>query len=425
MFALADCNNFYASCERVFRPELRNMPIVVLSNNDGCVVARSNEVKQLGIANGVPHWQIKDLIERHKIHVFSSNYQLYGDLSARVMSLLGQQCDEIEVYSIDEAFLRFEFYQQTEAWLGQEGMRIKKYVEQCTGITISIGFAQTKTLAKLANHISKKVTCKGVHIICDPYSKEDLMKKIDISEVWGIGPAYRRKLNEFGVMNVWQLMQCNEQWFYKNFTIQGLRLLKELKGIPCMDLEENPAGRQNMVVSRAFRRDVYSKEEILEAFANFATRLGEKLRKYSQVTPAISVFLLVNPYNNKSPDGRRYYSQSIQLPIATSNTPELIKAAWKAASICYLPGRNYKKCGIMAYDLQPEDNIQLNLFQEPELHLKTRKIMAITDKINARYGKGMVGCAAASVTKGNSWQKLEQFRSQRYTTSWKELLRVR
>jgi DNA polymerase V len=178
MFALADCNNFYDSCERVFRPELRNKPIVVLSNNDGCVVARSNEVKQLGIANGLPHWQIRDLIERHKIHVFSSNYQLYGDLSARVMNLLGQQCDEIEVYSIDEAFMRFEFYQQTEQWLEEEGMRIKKYVEQCTGIPISIGFAPTKTLSKLANHISKKVTGKGVHIICDPYSQEELMKSL-------------------------------------------------------------------------------------------------------------------------------------------------------------------------------------------------------------------------------------------------------
>ncbi len=422
MFALADCNNFYASCERAFRPELRTTPIVVLSNNDGCVVARSNEVKQLGIKNGVPHWQIKDLINKHKIAVFSSNYQLYGDMSARVMSLLGQECAELEIYSIDEAFLNFDFYRQTIQKLKEEGSRIKEFVEQCTGIPISIGFAPTKTLAKLSNHISKKVTGTGVHVIKDPYEQEHLMKKIDISEVWGIGPAYRRKLNDFGIDTVWQLMQCREQWFYKNFTIQGLRLLKELKGIPCFELEDSPINRQNMVVSRAFRRDVYNIDELREAFANFATRLGEKLRKYKQVTASISIFLMVNPYNNKSPDGRRYFSQHIQL---REPAEQLARAAWQALSICYLPGRNFKKCGIMAYNLQPEDSMQLSLFQEPELHFKTRKLMSVADKINARYGKGTVGSAACNVTKGNNWQRLEQFRSPRYTTSWTELLKVK
>lgn len=425
MFALADCNNFYASCERVFRPELRSMPIVVLSNNDGCVVARSNEVKQLGIANGVPLWQIKDLIRKYKISVFSSNYQLYGDMSARVMELLGQQCADLEVYSIDEAFMRFDYFGQTEQKLESEGFRIKNFVEQCTGIPISVGFAPTKTLAKLANHISKKVTGTGVHLISDPFHQEELMKKIAVAEVWGIGPAYRRKLNEYGIMNVWQLMQCKEQWFYKNFTIQGLRLLKELKGIACLDLEETVTERQNMVVSRAFRRDVYSKEELKEAFASFATRMGEKLRKFGRITPAISIFMMVNPYNNKSPDGKRYFSQFVQLPMATSNTPELIRAAWKGLSLCYLPDRNYKKCGIMAYNLQSEDHLQLSLFEEPEQQFKTKKLMAITDKINARFGKGTIGSAAASVSKDNNWQKLEQFRSPRYTTSWRELLKVK
>jgi DNA polymerase V len=425
VFALADCNNFYASCERIFRPELRSRPVLVLSNNDGCVVARSNEVKQLGIANGTPHWQIKELIAKHKIVVFSSNYQLYGDMSARVMDLLGQQCADLEVYSIDEAFMRFDFYRQTQQKLEQEGKRIKGFVEQCTGIPISIGFAPTKTLAKLANHISKKVTATGVHVIYDPFEQEDLMKRIDVSEVWGIGSAYKRKLSDYGIETVWQLLQCREQWFYKEFTIQGLRLLKELKGIPCMDLEDSPTSRQNMVVSRAFRRDVYALEELREAFANFATRLGEKLRRYRQITSSLSVFLLVNPYNNKSPDGRRYFSQFIQLPIASSNTPELINAAWKALSLCFSSGRNYKKCGIMAYGLQPEDVVQLSLFEEPEQHLKTRKLMAITDKINARFGNGTVGCAAAIVSKDNKWQRLEQFRSPRYTTSWLELLRIK
>lgn len=431
MYALADCNNFYASCERVFRPELRSKPVLVLSNNDGCVVARSNEVKQLGIATGSPHWKIKDLIAKHQITVFSSNYQLYGDLSARVMNLLGQHCAEIEIYSIDEAFMRFDYYGQTQARLELEGRHIKQYVEQCSGIPISIGFAPSKTLAKLANHIAKKVTQTGVHVLDRPLEEATLLRSIKVSELWGIGPAYSRKLARFGIDNVWQLMQCDEKWFYKQFTIQGLRLLKELRGIPCLDLEEAPSGRQNMVVSRAFRRDVYALDELREAIANFATRMGEKLRRYDQVTTGLSVFLLVNPYNNKSSDGRRYFSQFIQLPIATSNTPELIRAAWRALAVCYSPGRNFKKCGIMAYGLQPAAGsagsvgMQLPLFgTDSEQHLKNRTVMTVVDKLNARFGKGTVGPAACAVTKGNQWQRLEQFRSPRYSTNWGEILRV-
>jgi DNA polymerase V len=425
LFAIADCNNFYASCERVFQPKYIGRPVIVLSNNDGCVVARSNEAKALGIAMGVPYWQIKDLIGKHQIAVFSSNYQLYGDMSSRVMRILAEHCYELEIYSIDEAFMKFQLHAQKENEIINNARNIREIVERNTGIPISIGLAPSKTLAKLANYISKKITKNGVHCIADPFKEEELLKKIDVGEVWGIGSAYKKKLHHYGIENVWQLIHTNEKWFHKQFTIQGLRLLKELKGEPCIAFEPEATQRKNMVVSRAFRRDVYEINELKEAVANFAERMGEKLRRFGQLTSGLSVFLLANPYKKENFQGPRFCTQYITLPVATANSSELISAAWKALEKCYVKGPNFKKAGIMAYGLQPEDSLQISLFENEEQHFRLNKLMEAVDNINKRFGKGTIGSAACSVTKGNNWQRLEQHRSPRYTTSWDELLTVK
>ncbi len=425
LLAIADCNNFYASCERVFQPQYINRPVVVLSNNDGCVVARSNEAKALGIAMGVPYWQVSQLIEKNKVAVFSSNYQLYGDMSARVMQMLAQNAYEIEIYSIDEAFLKFEIQHDNVSSIIAKADMIRKNIEQGTGIPISIGIAPSKTLAKLSNHIAKKISKTGSFAIIHPLEEKELLSKLSVEELWGIGPAYYRKLKSYGIDTVWQLMQKPEGWMRKQFTVQGLRLLKELRGEPCIGFEEDPTERQNMVVSRAFRRDVYKIEELKEAISHFAERMAEKLRKYNQIATHISIFLLVNPYKN-IPDykGPRYFSQSGQLAISSSNATEIIQLSKQLLQLCFREGLNYKKAGIMAWGLQKKEGLQMSIFENEAKHLRMAKIMTCFDQMNQKFGKGTLSTAAATVTSHNRWQRKEEHRSNRYTTSWAELLEV-
>jgi DNA polymerase V len=425
MYALADCNNFYASCERVFNPKLENKPIIVLSNNDGCVVARSNESKALGIKMGTPFWKIKPLLKEHQIVVFSSNYQLYGDLSHRVMSILGEAAAEIEIYSIDEAFLFFNHDQQDNIQLEQRSLHLYQQILQATSIPISIGLGPTKTLAKLANHIAKKVLKQPVYLLESVEKAKAILDKISVSEIWGIGPAYFRKLKTYGIETVWQLLQVHEPWMYKQFTIEGLRLLKELKGAACRKLEIQAKAKQNICVSRSFRRDVYQLEALKEAIASFAARLGEKLRKGQQEASALLVFLRVNPFRPEGPDNKRQFSQVIELPQANSNDADLIRAAWRALAACYQSGYNFKKAGILALGLKPSDSPQLALYESAEQYQRKQQIMQVIDQLNACYGKGTVGLAAAMTAKTRTWQRQENFRSPRYTTSWSELLKIK
>jgi DNA polymerase V len=280
-FALVDCNNFYASCERVFQPQLAATPIVVLSNNDGCVVARSEEAKALGIPMGEPLFQIRDLIRREGVRVFSSNYALYGDLSRRVMEILGQHCAAIEVYSIDEAFLRLEFYAQTPERLLDFARRLRWTVLRCTGIPVSIGIAPNKTLAKLANHIAKRRTDEGVYFLLP---QDPILAELPVAKVWGVGRAYERRLGERGVHTVRELQACYPGWIRQEFGVVGLRLLRELQGYACLDLEPPVTSRKHTMVSRSFARDVADPEDLRERLAVYATRLGEKLRRYHQAT---------------------------------------------------------------------------------------------------------------------------------------------
>ena len=328
-FALVDCNNFYASCERVFQPRLAETPIVVLSNNDGCVVARSEEAKALGIPMGEPLFKIRDLIRAGRVRVFSSNYTLYGDLSRRVMDILGQHCADIEVYSIDEAFLRLEFHAQTPERLLDFARRLRWTVLRCTGIPVSIGIAPSKTLAKLANHIAKRRTDEGVYFLLP---QDPVLAELPVAKVWGVGRAYERRLAERDVITVAQLQACYPGWIRQEFGVVGLRLLRELQGYPCLALEPPVTSRKHTMVSRSFARDVYDREDLRERLAVYATRLGEKLRRYDQATAVLTVYLWTNRFRNQRADGRSCFARTLELPRATNHTATLIAIATAAAS---------------------------------------------------------------------------------------------
>jgi DNA polymerase V len=418
-FALVDCNNFYASCERVFQPALSNKPIVVLSNNDGCVVARSSEAKQLGIPMGEAAFKLKPLIKKHDVQVFSSNYALYGDMSQRVMNILAQHCHEIEIYSIDEAFMELHFYQQTTNSLLNWASDLRAKVCQATGIPVSIGIGATKTLAKLANHIAKRHTAAGVYQLS---TDDPLLDDLSVDKVWGVGSAYQRRLAQRDVRTVRQLMQLQTSWMQQEFGVLGLRLLKELRGFPCLKLEPPLSGRQHTMVSRSFASDLYELPEIQERLAIYATRLGEKLRQYQQTTSTISVYLWANRFRNQRADGRVGFARSCQLPLATNNTNQLIKWSAFLAQSLYQSGTNYKKAGIMASELRPQTTLQGNLFVDTCQQERYTKVMETIDRINKNMGRNSVYFAACGRTPDIPLRQANK--SPNYTTRWGDLLSV-
>lgn len=418
-YGLADANNFYASCERVFNPKLKDRPVIVLSNNDGCVVARSNEAKVLGIGMGEPYFKVRDLVRKHKISVFSSNYSLYGDMSERVMNMLQASCADIEIYSIDEAFLKLDFYNYGEQENLEYAKNLRAKVLKGTGIPISIGIAPTKTLAKLANHIAKKQTAEGVFILNPDNSK---LKELDIEELWGVGAAYKRRLNAVGIKTVAELSKVSEEWMRKEFGVVGLRLLKEVKGFPCYSLEPPVESRKNTMVSRSFSKDVSKLQELTEAVSTYATRLGEKLRQYNQQTSVITVLLFTNRFKNDRADGKSCFSKTVELPLATSNTNELIAWAVAITKTLYQEGTKYKKAGILASELSSQNLLQTNLFVPEAKALQSATLMKSIDAINKRMGRNTVFFASCG-TKQN-WKLKSAWRSKRFTTKWEELLRV-
>jgi DNA polymerase V len=409
-FILADCNNFYASCERAFDPRLDGKPIVVLSNNDGCVVARSQEAKALGVEMGEPYFKRQEFFKRNSIFTFSSNYQLYGDMSARVMDILSRHCDDMEVYSIDEAFLKSNL-------LPQDFEVVRDTLIRATGIPVSIGIAKTKTLAKLANHIAKKRT--GIFQL-EPGN--DLLKDIHITKVWGVAKGYERRLSKVGVKTVRELQNLSLSWIGKEFGVVGVRLIKELRGMPCYGLESPVTSRKNIMVSRSFRQDIIELEALLESTSIFASRLGEKLRKYNQATGRITVFCIANPFKENLVATKRYFAKTIELPIATSNTNELISYTSKVIKCLYVKGIKYKKAGIISSKLRPFDAVQLNLFKSK--NLANSSLMNVLDSINFRMGRETVYFSSCGTPKHRKWSRKEQFCSPRYTTRWDDILRI-
>ena len=418
-FALVDCNNFYVSCERVFNPRLRRQPVIVLSNNDGCIVARSDEVKSLGIPRGDPLFRWQEQVRQHHIQLCSSNYTLYGDMSRRVREALAQWVPRVEVYSIDEAFLGLEEGSRREARKYARFLRRK--IRQWTGLPVSIGLGPTKTLAKLANRRAKQEPqWQGVLDLSDEADREGWLEQADVEEVWGIGSRHAARLRRCGIVNARQLRDASDHWIKKHLTITGLRTVWELRGVSCLPLEEAPPPKKSMVCARSFGRLVENREELREAVATYVARLAEKLRAQGSVASYLQVFLLTPRYRTDLPQ----YASGVAVPLAvpTAYTPALIGWAQRILDQLYRPGYHYQQIGVLLDGLMPREHVPLNLFDrsEPDPH-RERRMQAI-DQINARWGRGTIRFAAEGL--GADWVMRQARRSPNYTTCWKELLVV-
>jgi DNA polymerase V len=414
MFALVDCNNFYASCERVFNPKLEGVPVIVLSNNDGCVVARSNEAKALGIGMGVPFFQVKDIAEKGNVVVLSSNYALYGDFSQRVMSVLQQFEAEVECYSIDEAFLKLP--DSVPEGLEQYACRIRRTVKQYTGIPVSIGIACTKTLAKVANRIAKKnKKCRGVYVITADTDVDTLLEKIEVEDIWGIGNKSALKLQYNGITNARQLKDADDMWIRKWFSITGLRTVTELRGIACIALEDAPPPRRSIMYSRSFGERVKSLEYLEEAVSTFAAKVAEKLRRNRLLAACVHILLTTNRHKKNLP--QYYASNAVELPEPTAATTVLISTALSVLRQVYRPGFEYQKAGVMVTGLIASDAPQPTLFDLKDR--KTLKLMEALDRINEKWGRNTLEYASNGITK--AWTMRRDRKTPAYTTCWHEI----
>lgn len=368
VYALVDCNSFYASCERIFRPDLKDKPIGVLSNNDGCIVALSRELKALGIPRGTPAFKIEHLIEKHNITLFSSNYTLYGDISDRVMKTLAQFAPEIEIYSIDEAFLNLTNMLCDDYW--EYGREIKNTIARWTGIPVSVGIGPTKTLAKLANHVAKKYKkFDGVFNIVNHPKKDKILESIPVNNVWGIGRRHTKRLNEMGVMNALQFSELPEKWVKQKMSLIGVRTMKELRGISCidMDLIHDP---KNIVSSKSFGHPVTTFEDMQEAISTYCITALEKLRRDASIAKTLTVFIQTNPFKN-SPQYFNYKTENLNTPSAY--TPEFLRLSTKLLKKIFKTGYSYKKGGVMIGGIMPEGEVPLDLLSQHILTIDGKK----------------------------------------------------
>jgi len=390
--ALIDCNSFYVSCERLFNPKIRKKPVVVLSNNDGCIISRSNEAKALGIKMGEPYFKEKDIIVKNNVQVFSSNYSLYGDISRRVMRTLKRFNSEIEIYSIDEAFLDLSNFSDDE--VEDVGHEIRNVVLKWTGIPTSIGIAKTKTLSKVANHIAKKKQ-SGVVSLIGIKNIDSILEKVEINDVWGVGKQLTKFYHKSGIYNAKQLKNVSNTWIKKSSNVLSSRTAMELRGIPCIDLEATSSKRKSCVVSRSFGQRVESFQELKEAIASYSLNASEKIRSESLVTKSITVFIRTSPFQSRF----GYYSNSktIDFPIATNNSIEMVKAAISSLETIFKNGYRYQKAGVMLSRLSDSVGGK-NLFSS-EKDKKINSLMKSIDNTNHRYGRSTLSLASAGVHK--------------------------
>jgi DNA polymerase V len=419
MIALVDCNNFYASCERLFQPRLQNRPIVVLSNNDGCVIARSDEAKELGIEMGAPSFLIESILQQHNVSVFSSNYTLYGDLSDRVMTTLSQFADQLEVYSIDEAFLDLSSFRHHN--LTDYAQTIRNTVMQNTGIPVSIGIAPSKTLAKMANRLVKKRNKQlGVYCIDTTEKMQFTLQNTAVKDIWGIGSQYTKLLTRNGFITAWDLSRAPEEWVRKNLSVVGQRMYNELKGISCITFEEMPPKKKMVCVARGFGKVLNDKNEVMEALANFTAMVAAKLRSEELVTNTIQIFVQTNAHRANEP--QYFRSLTIRLPVPTNSTNELITHARQGFETIYRPGYNYSKTGCTAMELVPATEVQSNIF-DTENRARNSQLMQVLDKVNRSFGKNTVRFALQGFS--TRW-KLRQLKlSPCYTTRIEEVLTIK
>ena len=417
MYGLIDCNNFYASCERVFNPSLNGKPVVVLSNNDGCVIARSSEAKALGIPMAEPAYKLKELIETHKVEVFSSNYTLYGDMSHRVMTTIASFVPDIEIYSIDEAFLDLNGFDLHN--LQEFGLKIVRTTTKNTGIPVSLGVAYTKTLAKAANRFAKKYRdYKGVCIIDTDEKREKALKILDIENVWGIGRQYAKKLRYHSVNTAWDFTQKSKSWVRREMGVVGERTWLELQGTACIELDKHVT-KKSICTSRSFGERLTEISDIAEAVANFAATCGRKLRSQQTLATSLMVFIHTNLNSTAQP---KYYNQTIiQLPVPTNDTSELIHFAHHALESIFKEGYRYKKAGVVITEIVPERPLQANLFDTRD-RAKYQKAMIAMDNLNDLYGNHKVKIASQGY--GRKWKLKNEKLSPCYTTRFSDILIV-
>ncbi|MFU8811722.1 MAG: Y-family DNA polymerase [Balneolaceae bacterium] len=419
--ALIDCNNFYASCERVFDPALIDRPVVILSNNDGCVIARSQEAKEAGIPMGAPVFKVRDRIKSHRIAVCSSNYALYGSMSRRVMEILRHCTPDVEVYSIDEAFVRLRKQHSPSAT--EEGRAIRERVLRWTGIPVSVGIAPTKTLAKIANEYAKKNDFTGgVYRLANPAQQKALLRQTPVSDIWGIGRQYAAMLERHGIYSAWQLSRQADHWVRKQMNVTGLRTVMELRGFPCLSVEETLNPRKGILSSRSFGSPVRDLDGLKEAVTLFTSRAAEKLRAQQSVAATISVGLVIDQY--RQPGLPYKFSTQCTLSVPASATTTLLKAAMQCLDDLYAPGRIYKKAHVMLTGITPEYHVQGGLFEEPAGDGNTKALMNCMDAINGRFGRQSVELAGTGTGKKQAWQMKQNYMSRRCTTRWDELMEV-
>ena len=416
MYALIDCNNFYASCERVFNPALNGKPVVVLSNNDGCVIARSNEAKACGIPMGAPAFEYKQVFEKNNIHVFSANFTLYGDLSNRVMTIISEYSPEQEIYSIDECFLKLTGLLVD---LTTYGLKLRNQVLKCTGIPVSVGIAPTKSLAKAANRIAKKFTEKtgGCYVIDTEEKRIKALKWMDVEDVWGIGRRNAQKLKSIGVNTAYDFCQLNKSWVLKNMTIVGVRLQDDLNGRPTLEIEP-PELKQSIATTRTFETDYHSFDELRERIVTFSVSCAEKLRQQHSLCNTLTVFVESNRFKG---DEEQYANQAvIKLPYPTSSSIELAEFALQGLQAVFKKGIGYKRAGVILMNFVPENEYQQSLFYRS--NEKHAQLMETIDKINFRLGQQKVRLASQD-------KKIHKMRqehlSPNYTTNLNDIIEIK
>jgi DNA polymerase V len=427
MKAIVDCNNFYCSCERLFKPHLDRKPVVVLSNNDGCIISRSDEAKKLGVEMAGPYFMAKPLIKKHGVTVFSSNYNLYGDLSWRVMETLRMMLGKknVEVYSVDEAFLDLGIFPPED--LSTFAKEIRQTVEQWTGIKVSVGVAPTKVLAKLANRLAKKDKHKtGCVMLLDTEDKIiEALRKTPVGDIWGVGYQYAQKLKErWCIYDALQLRNVSEEFAGTHLGgVVGARLIRELKGIASKEMEDELVNKKMIATTRMFGSPVGDLNDIKEAVATYTSRAAEKLRRQHGAAKVISVFVVTKDQDHNL-NFKKYgtISSSATLPAATSFTNELIKPAVELVDSLYEKGQLYKKAGVMLSGIVPDKSIQGNMFLSENKNCE-RKLMDMIDNVNFSQRDDVLKFAASGTTR--DWKMRQELRSPRYTTRWDELFEVR
>jgi len=407
IFGLADCNNFYVSCERVFNPKLRGLPVVVLSNNDGCVVARSEEAKAIGIKMGEPYFKCRLLAEKYNVVGLSSNYSLYADMSMRVMSILEEMNPGIEIYSIDEAFLDLTPHADPSS----HAKAVRKKILKCTGIPVSIGIGTTKTLAKAAAKKAKKAS--GVFDITG--REDEVLADMEASDIWGIGYSHSLVLKKNRIRTALELKNANDDWIKKRLSIVGLRTVYELRGISCIAPGAEPFSRKSVTCSRLFGSRVYDYDEIREALCSYVSRAAEKLRSLDMAASGMNVYLLENEFTDN-----RFVSRgaSCELAEPSSYTPELISQACRLLEKIYSYGPAYRKAGVTLTGLVPRGKVQMSLFSAGD-DKKRNELMNVMDKVNAEWGTDVLKTASSGTQR--PWSMKQEKRSKRFTTSWNEL----